>query len=360
MASGTTIHQWEFHGGDTQKWSFSHLGDGYYSIKSARSSSTPYYLGVINDSTNLDVDVVLRSGSLTNGMKWKVEKTANGAYKIIPKTGESKDYVLATTTSSAANGYKLIQGDYIDNNSYRDEWYIKTGNVYVEFSYDLGFVDTHQKSGESSSVTRTRIEQQIINEFFPYVAKAFAQQCGVYFITSSISNYTSDADKCPNEGISVHCECIDKTDCLLEYYHNPNKNNSSVGFSYGVHCKSFIRLRNNLITDIPGNTIRVTYSGHDLCFYSSDSHIYTIVGLSDYDNPIICINLTQKDKKRSILVLAHELSHTYGTEHHSPVTGQPCIMDEDNNLYEGNDPKDPSTYWCDNCIKTITKNKNKY
>ncbi len=128
MASGTTIHQWQFHGGNSQKWVFNYLGDGYYSIRS-NNSSTPYYLGVKNDSTGLDVDVVLRTGTITNGMKWRIELTKNDGYKIIPKTGEAKDYVLATSTSNTTNGAKLIQGDYIDNYSYRDEWSIEPYSV---------------------------------------------------------------------------------------------------------------------------------------------------------------------------------------------------------------------------------------
>lgn len=55
-------------------------------------------------------------------MKWRVQTTASGAYKIIPKTGEANDYVLATSTSLGTNNADLVQGDYILNNSYRDEW----------------------------------------------------------------------------------------------------------------------------------------------------------------------------------------------------------------------------------------------
>ncbi len=139
MASGTTIHQWQFHGGNSQKWVFNYLGDGYYSIKSNNSSS-PYYLGVKNDSTGLDVDIVLRTGTITDGMKWRIELTQNGAYKIIPKTGEASGYVLATSTSNTTNGAKLIQGDYIDNNSYRDEWLLHQQKDYtlMYLGYSLG------------------------------------------------------------------------------------------------------------------------------------------------------------------------------------------------------------------------------
>ncbi len=153
MSPGTIIHQWSFHGGTSQKWFFSHLEDGYYAIKSSNSSSA-YYMGVINDSSELDIDVVLRTGSINDGMKWKIEKTANGAYKIIPKTGESRGYILATTTSDSENGHKLVQGAYVDNNSYRDEWYLlKTikqySQVSLEYAQAISFntiVQRHYKS----------------------------------------------------------------------------------------------------------------------------------------------------------------------------------------------------------------------
>ena len=72
-------------------------------------------MGVINDSTGLDVDVVLRTGSITDGMKWKFIKTANGAYKVIPKIGEPMGYTLATTTSNAS-----IYGESISKHSTAD------------------------------------------------------------------------------------------------------------------------------------------------------------------------------------------------------------------------------------------------
>ena len=68
MTEGTQIHQWEFNGNSSQRWIFTHLGDGYYSIKSANSVSD-YYMGVQNDGTATDTPIVLRTGTLTDGMK---------------------------------------------------------------------------------------------------------------------------------------------------------------------------------------------------------------------------------------------------------------------------------------------------
>ena len=118
MASGTTVCQWPLTGNATQKWIFTRQSDGFYTIKSA-NSTTAYYLGVANDANSDGANIILRTGTVTNGMKWKISVTNSGAYRLTPKTG---DWCLATNTSSQTNGTKLIQGDYVYNTSYRDEW----------------------------------------------------------------------------------------------------------------------------------------------------------------------------------------------------------------------------------------------
>lgn len=122
MSNGTNIHQWDFHGGDSQRWIFTHLRNGYYSIKSANHPSG-YYLGVSNDGTATDTQVVLRTGNLTDGMKWKVSVTTSGDYKITPKTGEANDRVLAVGWYVLnVNGIDIKQRDYVDDENYKDEW----------------------------------------------------------------------------------------------------------------------------------------------------------------------------------------------------------------------------------------------
>ena len=170
MANNTRIHQWALHGGNTQRWFIMHLGDGNYSIKST-NSTTPYYLGVINDSSGLDADIVLRSGSVTNGMKWKVESTPSGAYKLTSQTGSG--YVLATDSSSSSNGVKLIQGDYIQNNSYHDEWEL---DKYGEFKYKLlalneNNVNRNQYFPEVISIIANHFNKDVYSNFFVSLTK---------------------------------------------------------------------------------------------------------------------------------------------------------------------------------------------
>ena len=190
---------------------------------------------------------------------------------------------------------------------------------------------------------------------------AFLQICNleIRLDQTVIPLYTSDADLC-NSDIDAYCTCIAEDECLLQYNHNPHNNNSSDGFEYDVHCKSMTRIRNNLIVDIPNNTIRVAYTGHVACFYSANgaNHGTNTIGLSDYTYPIIAMRESQQNEIRSILVLAHELTHSYGIIHHERVDGSPCIMDDER--YSGIDQNDSSTYWCQSCITKIKQNVEKY
>ena len=95
--------------------------------------------------------------------------------------------------------------------------------------------------------------------------------------------------------------------------------------------------------------------------YGSNEHDYHTIGLSDYDYPIISMREGQNNnEKRSVLVMAHELSHTYGVYHHAASDDITCIMEVDPQKYDPVDIDDPSTYWCQNCINTIANNKSKY
>ena len=142
MTNDQNAVQYDLDGTNYERWIFTlNRFTGYYSIKSVASSSPSYYLAVEGDSTALDHQIVIHSAlesTLTDGMKWKVESTPSGAYKIIPKTGELNDYVLAASTYLGTNNVNLIQGDYILNSSYLDEWYcvrMLPTNGY-ELSYD--------------------------------------------------------------------------------------------------------------------------------------------------------------------------------------------------------------------------------
>ncbi|MBR5767092.1 MAG: RICIN domain-containing protein, partial [Clostridia bacterium] len=126
MANGTNVIRWDFQGEETQRWIFELLETGYYVIHSANSSGTTYYLGVDSDSTSSGADIVLRTGSITNGMKWHIEPTSSGAFKLVPKSAPSM--ALAIKTALLID---LEQQTYSNNTDYKDEWIIIPHNSVI-------------------------------------------------------------------------------------------------------------------------------------------------------------------------------------------------------------------------------------
>lgn len=314
MASGTTIHQWRFNLNDSQKWKFTHLGNGYYSIKSVNPSSTAYYLGVIHDSGNLNEDIVLRSGSLYDGMKWKIEPTANGAFKLIPKTGVSKGYVLATTTSSATNGAKLIQGAYVDNNSYRDEWYIHSVSEYVfrtelvNFHYDNVidadafwsdyWIQFHYDTAVERIKTDFYVDFEIENIWY-----------------SSLLNLSSSCKPDPELEVCT-ASCAPVSSCSSR------------------HHRSGYRL-NDLLQSSLYTCRMVSYT---LCCIDNGEHI-PIDGAGDVGGKNSSVS-TDTITGLQILI-RHELSHNLGAVHDTCIETEACALQNE----EGG--------WCQSCEATI-------
>lgn len=319
MASGTTIHQWRFNLNNSQKWDFTHLGDGYYSIKS-KNSSTAYYLGVINDSSALDVDIVLRAGSLTNGMKWKIAVTDNGAFKLIPKTGESKGYVLATTTSSATNGAKLIQGAYVDNDSYRDEWNIHLVSEYVyrTESANIYYDDVTDASAYWSDYW--------IEYHYNTAVAAITNKFYVDFEVKNIG-YSSSLN------LSASCSTGQFVAC--------NQSCAPLSSCNTKHHKGGYRLT-NLLTSSTSYTCRLV--SYTLCCYNEGAHID-----ADGSGNVSGKNsIVTTDSTRSLQTLIqHELSHNLGADHDTCDENQDCVL-------KGNEG-----FWCSACetaIKNTIKN----
>lgn len=171
MAENTPIHQWTYHGGNTQRWVFTSLGDGTFTIHSA-NSSTKYYLGVSGDSTANNQAIVLRTGTVTDGMKWKIAKTSSGAYKLIPLTGEANGRVLTlengTLGIANSNGNVLQQRDYVDDSNYKDEW------IICEYDTSILLAMEHSDGGDR-------------DDYFTYTAESLqSEKNGIVSVVSTV------------------------------------------------------------------------------------------------------------------------------------------------------------------------------
>ncbi len=140
LSEGTNIHQWDRHSGESQLWNFRiNSRDGYYYIMNAKGGEV-YCLGVQNNSTSENAQIVLAVPNGTDGTKWKVNGSAHGSYVLRPKTGGS-DKVLVMDFAGSANGIPLKQKTYTNDTNYIDEWYLeRPGGTFGVVSYfDAGF-----------------------------------------------------------------------------------------------------------------------------------------------------------------------------------------------------------------------------
>ena len=214
MQNGTEIMQWDFEGDNTQKWTFTHLGDGTYSIEST-NSGVSYYLGVSGDSTEKEQPVVLRTGSLTMGMKWIVGSTTNGAYRLTPLTGIDGDYALSIPSgvNGLYSGETLYQDDY---SSYHDTWHLCAEKDYTLMllgastndplmppildSVENVLMNDAQMSGYANTTMTTveAIENMASSRFFACITHGSP----TYIRTSNGTFSISDLDLIPDSAFS--------------------------------------------------------------------------------------------------------------------------------------------------------------
>ncbi len=145
------IQQYPYQGEVFQQWQFTHMGDGTYTIKSGCSESN-LYMGVMGDSTAESANIILRSGSITAGMRWRIDTASDGAYKITPLTGVSSNKVLALGMGAISPaGTPTLQLTYTGNDDYSDEWQVvrilNFGFSTDNYTYGCGCNDNHGPRG---------------------------------------------------------------------------------------------------------------------------------------------------------------------------------------------------------------------
>jgi len=212
------------------------------------------------------VDVVLRTGTITNGVKWKIESTVNGAYKIIPKTGVSSGYILATTTSNASNGYKLIQGDYIDNNSYRDEWLINS------VTYSINLEPQHQSKWCWAASARMSSQSKTVG--------AITQESAAVYVKLDVETVSPTATQITNANVDA---TVGETEQALEYILGSSNVYSNWGVIYSESVLRTLLDNNNPVIILRGwyDSSGTRTGGHYVVIY--DYHWDSTNGLYVYD-----------------------------------------------------------------------------
>jgi len=106
-ANGTQLVQWGYNGGNEQKWTFSHLGNGQYKVTGLASGRVMDVAGI---STANGANLTLWDWLNGNNQKWTVTPAGDGYFKI---TAVHRGKVADVEGPSTADGADVHQWSYV-------------------------------------------------------------------------------------------------------------------------------------------------------------------------------------------------------------------------------------------------------
>ena len=147
--SGARIVNWAYNGNDYQKWMFTSLDNGYYSIISVESGLA---MTVSNgQSGESGASIVQKAYSGDSRQQWKITLSEAGFYKIKAKSSEglSGDLVMSVGfgLQDDGDGVEIIQQEYSNDQVFKDEWLICT---FADIGMSTDDYSTIQDRGRGS------------------------------------------------------------------------------------------------------------------------------------------------------------------------------------------------------------------
>jgi hypothetical protein len=112
-ADGTDAVQWGWSGGNSQKWTFTHLGNGQYQAVGVASGKL---LEVTGASTSDGARLQIWPSNNNNCQKWTIMPAGDGTYKLLNvNSGKAVD----VSSGSTADGAAIIQWPYSGGDNQR-------------------------------------------------------------------------------------------------------------------------------------------------------------------------------------------------------------------------------------------------
>ena len=320
ITSGAIMEQWAYDGGLYQKWKLVSLENGYYQIISYKSGLALSVPATQEDEE--DIALIQRAYTGAYSQQWKITLTENGSYKIAPRSSDTFVMAVGDYIINNANGVHIEQREYVDNNSYKDEWYIgekRIFNATVNIYYDMGYCVRYDETIEEA--------EESISKYMEAVAEIFEEQFGLQ-INYRVSFYNSPIDQCKGEVTQ------DNIDTLCEHtLDHTNKEN----------------MMHNFMKDYPGSSTVTTlyWTGHGL---SLEDGMGDGNGSCSWYNSVFLLGTDTDENERnrkSYRGLLHELCHQYGVYDHYH-TGENDIKDDKGNVIEIR-PCENAKYECSYC-----------
>lgn len=132
--SGTNVHQWKFHGGQSQQWKVIDAGGGYYYIRPMHAQTLS--LDVQNNYSSDGSNIWVYGNNYTgDSAKWQIILNSHfndGSYRLICKASGKAAVVEGASSENRAN---IFQYTYTTGECRNDDWILES--VDTELSVPL-------------------------------------------------------------------------------------------------------------------------------------------------------------------------------------------------------------------------------
>lgn len=142
---GANVYQWDWHGGDNQRWKIELQSDGYYRIVSKNSGKV---LDIRGNSAANNANIYQYGWHGGNNQRWKIELLNSGYYRI---TSKHSGKVLEIEGASTANGGNLDQYDWHGGDN--QQWKIELVAGGTTTTTTGGVLETVNVSGAARDKT---------------------------------------------------------------------------------------------------------------------------------------------------------------------------------------------------------------
>lgn len=119
-AAGVAVQQWQWGGGNNQRWTFANLGDGFYQISALHSG---HCLDVEGSSTTNGARVLQYPNTGNANQQWRITGNGDGSFRF---TNRHSGLVLDVEAASGANGAKVEQWSW--NGGDNQRWLLQPVN----------------------------------------------------------------------------------------------------------------------------------------------------------------------------------------------------------------------------------------
>ena len=192
-AEGAKVQQYDWIGGDCQRWKLEALGDGYYKITTQVSGKA------LSISANCSKDNLAAAQTLAwqnlDCQKWRIEQVGGGYYRLVSK---NSGRVLDVDACSKANGGKVQQYDWLGGDCQRWAFELVSPNFIANNTYRI----TSKNSSKVLSISGCSTANLAAAEQAAWTGAtcqqwtAEAQPDGYYRLVSVGSGRVLDVDAC--------------------------------------------------------------------------------------------------------------------------------------------------------------------